>query len=330
MPNPDERTVDGRRETSRGKIPLVVVTTAVVSALHFLTPAGPHAWHWLHIFYQKLFYVPLLMAAAFLGAWGTLATTIAISSIFLLHVLKDWSGDPMLRVDMMGEIGSYWVIALASSFLFGRERRALEQKKAANEETLAALASSLDLREHETSLHSLRVREYTLLLARQMRVHGEKDLLNLRMGALLHDVGKIGIQDSVLLKTGTLSAEEVREMRRHPELGATLIDRIPFLAAAREIVLAHHEKYDGSGYPAGLSGQAIPLGARIFAAVDVFDALTTVRPYRGPLSYREARDFIAKESGKHFDPVVVDAFLAVPFHDWEETASRYGVTLRKG
>ena len=269
------------------------------------------------------------MAAAFLGAWGTLATTIAISSIFLLHVLKDWSGDPMLRVDMMGEIGSYWVIALASSFLFGRERRALEQKKAANEETLAALASSLDLREHETSLHSLRVREYTLLLARHMGVHGEKDLLNLGMGALLHDVGKIGIQDSVLLKTGTLSAEEVREMRWHPELGASLIGKIGFLGSAREIVLSHHEKYDGSGYPAGLSGQAIPLGARIFAAVDVFDALTTDRPYRPALSYGEAAQFIAKESGIHFDPAVVRAFLAVPFLNWEETASRYGVTLRE-
>jgi putative nucleotidyltransferase with HDIG domain len=314
---------------ARGKILLIVAVTAAVSLLHFLTPTGPHGWHGLHLLYQKLYYVPILMAAAFLGVRGTLATTLAVSLLFFAHILRDWSGDVIRQADQVGEIASFWVIALASSFLFRRERRALERTKAANEETVAALASSLDLREHETALHSMRVREYTLLLARQMGIHGEQNLLNLGMGALLHDVGKIGIQDSVLLKTGTLSEEEAREMRWHPELGATLIGKIGFLGSAREIVLSHHEKYDGRGYPAGLSGQAIPLGARIFAAVDVFDALTTVRPYRGPLSYQEARDFIAKESGKHFDPAVVRAFLAVPFRDWEEAASRYGVTLRR-
>ena len=133
------------------------------------------------------------------------------------------------------------------------------------------------------------------------------------MGALLHDVGKIGIRDSVLLKTDSLSEAEAREIRRHPELGASLIGEIRFLENAREIVLFHHEKFDGGGYPAGLSGQAIPLGARIFAVADVFDALTTGRPYRSPISYLEARNFIAKESGRHFDPVVVGAFLWIPF-----------------
>jgi putative nucleotidyltransferase with HDIG domain len=312
---------------SRGKILLVVFTTTVVSALHFLTPAGTHAWTWFHIFYQKLFYIPLLMAAAFLGAWGTLATTVIVSSIFLVHVIKDWSGDTMLRAELIGEIGSFWVIAVASSLLFRREHRALEKTKMANEETLAALASSLDLREHETTLHSRRVREYTLLLARRMGIRGEKVLLNMGMGALLHDVGKIGIHDDVLLKSGSLSEKEAKEMQRHPELGASLIGKIGFLGSAREIVLSHHEKFDGSGYPAGLSGQEIPLGARIFAVADVFDALTTDRPYRTPISYREARDFIAKESGKHFDPIVVDVFLETSFTDWADVASRSGVTL---
>jgi HD-GYP domain-containing protein (c-di-GMP phosphodiesterase class II) len=127
-----------------------------------------------------------------------------------------------------------------------------------------------------------------------------------------------------------LTETERNEVRRHPELGATLIDRIPFLAGAREIVLAHHEKYDGSGYPKGLAGEDIPIGGRIFATADVFDALTTNRPYRPALSYREAAEFIAKESGSHFDPAVVDVFLVVPFRVWEEAASRYGVTLREG
>ncbi|OGP79380.1 MAG: phosphohydrolase [Deltaproteobacteria bacterium RBG_16_64_85] len=329
MPEPEERTVAARLGTSRGKILLVVVATAAVSLLHFLTPAGPHAWHWLHLFYQKLYYVPILIAAAFLGIRGTLATALAVSFLFLVHILRDWSGDLMRQADQVGEIASFWVIAVASSFLFHRERFALEQERVAHEETLSALASSLDLREHETALHSRRVREYTMLLTRRMRLKDEAALLNIAIGALLHDVGKIGVPDHVLLKQGELTEEEWREIRRHPELGATLIDRIPFLAGAREIVLAHHERYDGSGYPKGLVGAEIPRGARIFAVADVFDALTTDRPYRAALSYQEAAEFITKESGTHFDPAVVDAFLAVPFRNWEETASRYGVTLRE-
>ena len=329
MPEPEERTVAARLGTSRGKILLVVVATAAVSLLHFLTPAGPHAWHWLHLFYQKLYYVPILIAAAFLGIRGTLATALAVSFLFLVHILRDWSGDLMRQADQVGEIASFWVIAVASSFLFHRERFALEQERVAHEETLSALASSLDLREHETALHSRRVREYTMLLTRRMRLKDEAALLNIAIGALLHDVGKIGVPDHVLLKQGELTEEEWREIRRHPELGATLIDRIPFLAGAREIVLAHHERYDGSGYPKGLVGAEIPRGARIFAVADVFDALTTDRPYRAALSYKEAAYYITKESEPHFAPTVVDAFLAVPFRNWEETASRYGVTLRE-
>jgi HD-GYP domain-containing protein (c-di-GMP phosphodiesterase class II) len=314
---------------SRGNILLVAATTAVVSFLHFLTPAGPHVWHWLHLLYQKLYYVPILMAAASLGVRGTLLTAFVVSSIFFVHILRDWSGDLMRQADQIGEIASFWVIAIASSLLFHRERCALEQTRLAHEETISTLASSLDLREHETALHSRRVREYTLLLARRMGLKGESALVNIGMGALLHDVGKIGVADHVLLKQGELTEEERKEIRRHPELGASLIGDIRFLDGAREIVLSHHEKFDGSGYPERLSGPGIPLGARIFSVADVFDALTTVRPYRNPLSYREAADLIKKESGAHFDPDVVGAFLAVPFRDWEEAASRYGVTLRK-
>ena len=218
---------------------------------------------------------------------------------------------------------------MASSLLFHRERRALEQERVAHEETLSALASSLDLREHATALHSRRVQEYTILLARRMGLKDETDLLNIAIGALLHDVGKIGVPDEVLLKQGELTEKERNEVRRHPDLGASLIDRIPFLAGAREIVLSHHEKYDGNGYPKGLAGEDIPIGGRIFSVADVFDALTTNRPYRPSLSYREAAEFIAGKKGSHFDPAMVDVFLAVPYRVWEEAASRYGVTLRE-
>ncbi|MBI5418893.1 MAG: HD-GYP domain-containing protein, partial [Deltaproteobacteria bacterium] len=320
MPEPQGRTVVALKGISRGKVLLIVLATAVVSLLHFLTPAGPHAWHGLHLLYQKLYYVPILMAAAFLGVRGTLATALAVSFLFLVHILRDWSGDLMRQADQVGEIASFWVIAVASSFLFHRERRALERERVAHEETLSALASSLDLREHETALHSRRVRGYTMLLARRMGLKDEAALLNIAIGALLHDVGKIGLPDQVLLKQGELTEKERDEVRRHPELGATLIDRIPFLAGAREIVLAHHEKYDGSGYPKGLAGEDIPIGGRIFAVADVFDALTTDRPYRPALSYREAAESIAKESGSHFDPAAVAVFLKIEYADWAQIA----------
>jgi len=329
MPEPEERKGVVLQGILRGKILLVVVVTAAVSLLHFLTPAGPHTRHWLHLLYQKLYYVPILMAAAFLGVRGAFATALVVSLIFFAHILRDWSGDLMRQAEQVGEIASFWVIAVASSFLFQRVRRALEQERVAHEETLTALASSLDLRERETALHSRRVREYTMLLARRMGWKDEATLVNIAIGALLHDVGKIGVPDHVLLKQGELTQKEWNEIRRHPELGAMLIGRIPFLAGAREIVLSHHEKYDGSGYPGGLKGEDIPIGGRIFAVADVFDALTTERPYRAAVSYREAADLIAKESGTHFDPEVVDAFHKVPFREWSEVASRNGVTFRE-
>jgi putative nucleotidyltransferase with HDIG domain len=233
----------------------------------------------------------------------------------------------MAQADQIGEIASFWVIALTSSLLFRRERRALEETTGAHRETIAALASSLDLRERETALHSKRVQEYALLLADHM---GLKDIgmrESLEMGALLHDVGKIGVPDGILLKKGGLTGEERDVVRRHPELGASLLQRIPFLSGAREIVEYHHEKFDGSGYPKGLKGEQIPIGARIFAVADVFDALTTDRPYKAALSYRSAAEMIARERGTHFDPYVADAFLGIPYRDLAETASKYGVAL---
>ena len=146
-------------------------------------------------------------------------------------------------------------------------------------------------------------------------------------GALLHDVGKIGITDRVLLKAGPLSDGEWREMRKHPDLGATLVGEIGFLRPARELVRAHHERYDGAGYPRGLAGDAIPLGARIFGVADAFDALTTDRPYRRGLDHTEAARRIAAGRGSQFDPAVVDAFLRIPADAWSRAASATGVAL---
>jgi len=247
----------------------------------------------------------------------------------MIHVLVDWGGYRMVQADQVGEVASFWIIALTSSFLFRREKRALLETAEAHRETIAALASSLDLRERETALHSKRVQEYALLLARRLGIKEGDTLVGLEMGALLHDVGKIGVPDGILLKKGGLTDEERDVVRRHPDLGASLLQRIPFLAGAREIVESHHEKFDGSGYPKGLKGEEIPIGARIFAVADVFDALTTDRPYRAALPYRSAADMIARESAVHFDPEAVKAFMKIPFRVLEETALRYGVVLKE-
>jgi response regulator RpfG family c-di-GMP phosphodiesterase len=181
--------------------------------------------------------------------------------------------------------------------------------------TLEALVMALDAREHETSAHSQRVREYTLTLARQFGLSRE-DFVQLGRGALLHDVGKIGVRDSILLKPGKLTAAEWVEMKKHPRIGYEILQNIDFLSPAAEIVLCHQERWDGRGYPNGLNGTGIPIGARIFAVVDTLDAMTSDRPYRKALSFDIALEEIRSGAGTQFDPNVVEAFLAIPKNAW--------------
>ncbi|MEK6304135.1 MAG: HD domain-containing phosphohydrolase [Acidobacteriota bacterium] len=183
--------------------------------------------------------------------------------------------------------------------------------------TLRALAEALEARDCETRGHSDRVVAYCLRLGRELGL-AHSDLIRLEQGALLHDIGKIGVPDAILLKRGGLSDEEWTEMRLHIAHGLRIIDRIDFLSGARPVVGQHHEKFDGSGYPAGLRGNAIHVNARIFAVADAFDAITSDRPYRQARSYAEARDEIIACADSHFDPQVVKGFLRVPESEWAE------------
>lgn len=176
--------------------------------------------------------------------------------------------------------------------------------------TLAALGSALDLRDNETKDHSLRVAEIATIIGREMKL-SPADLQALWRGAMLHDVGKIGVPDTILTKPGPLTAKERSLMNQHPRWGSRILENIEFLQEALPVVLYHHEWYDGSGYPTGLKGEAIPLIARIFSVADSFDALTSDRPYRKALTPAEARRVIEEESGTHFDPAVVAAFRRV-------------------
>lgn len=183
--------------------------------------------------------------------------------------------------------------------------------------TLRALAGALEARDVESAGHSDRVVAYSLRLARELDL-SHKDLIALEQGALLHDIGKIGVRDSILLKRGALTGAEWEEMRKHIAYGLRIIDGIDFLSGAAPVVGQHHEKYDGSGYPSGFAGDRIHINARIFAVADAFDAITSDRPYRAASSYAEARREIISSSGSHFDPAVVEAFLAVRKSEWDE------------
>ena len=177
------------------------------------------------------------------------------------------------------------------------------------EEFAEALAEALDARERETGHHSKRVACHTLVLARRFTKQPAK-LRQVYWGALLHDIGKIGIPDAILLKHGALTDEEWRVMRLHPEIGHRILSKVPDLEPAAQIVLTHEERFDGSGYPRGIAGAAIPVWARLFAVIDTLDAMTSDRPYRKALSFDEAKAEIVSKSAAQFDPEAVAAFVA--------------------
>ena len=188
--------------------------------------------------------------------------------------------------------------------------KALREVESAYSSTLHALVAALDAREQETSDHSQRVVRFTLAVAERLEVP-EAERPDIARGALLHDIGKIGVPDAILLKKGPLLPDEWREMRRHPQTGYTILKSIPFLRTPAEIVLAHQERFDGSGYPRGLAGEAIILGSRIFAIADALDAITSDRPYRKGAPLEQAREEIAKCSGTQFDPRCIEAFFSL-------------------
>lgn len=181
-----------------------------------------------------------------------------------------------------------------------------------------SLADSLDLREHETAGHSQRIALYSQRLGEALGLRG-RALESLYLAGLLHDIGKLGMPDQVLLKPSALTPQEWEQTRRHPVDGARLLEPYEYLSDVAAIVLHHHERYDGSGYPEGLRGEAIPLGARIIAVVDAFDALHSGRPYRAAVPLEATRQEIHRSGGTHFDPQVVDAFLSI---DWQRETER--------
>ncbi len=197
------------------------------------------------------------------------------------------------------------------------------------DETLQALAAALDLRDNDTAGHSRRVMAYAVEIAKRMGCSKEQ-MNTIARGALLHDIGKIGMPDAILMKPCPLTDEERTVMETHVIVGFSLLNHIEFLVGAAEIVLAHHERFDGTGYPHGLLGGEIPLGARIFAVGDTLDALISDRPYRRATSFAVAHEEIIQQSGKQFDPEVVSAFLSIDEGTWAELQDRNGLISSLG
>ncbi len=213
-------------------------------------------------------------------------------------------------VEFLQALANQAAIAIDNISLFENLQRSNFELSQAYETTIDGWSRALDLRDRETEGHSLRVTELTMRIARAMGIP-EKDQLAIRRGSMLHDIGKMGVPDHILLKPGPLTETEWALMRKHPQFAFELLSPIEYLRNALDIPHYHHEKWDGSGYPRGLKGDEIPLAARIFAIVDVYDAVTSERPYRPAWSKEKALDHICSLAGAHFDPLVVEMFLEV-------------------
>ncbi len=251
------------------------------------------------------------------------STSARIAAIYLaFSVIWILTSDRLLNATVPDADDLTWLqsvkglgfVFLSSALLYLVSRRYLRRAEStaqrlreAYDVTLAGWAAALDIRDRSTGQHTQRVTAMTVALAKRFGFEGD-ELDHIRRGATLHDIGKMGVPDSVLWKASTLDEDERRQMRRHPELAMEMLSGIEYLRPALEIPWCHHERWDGTGYPRGLAGAQIPLSARIFAVVDVYDALTSQRPYRDPVSHEDALAHIIASAGSHFDPDVVAEF----------------------
>ncbi len=226
----------------------------------------------------------------------------------------DQTNNPATNPNDMQALVNQAAIALERSMLLAESRRQAIEIKAAYDtleetydQTLASLTSALDARDRETEGHSIRVSNLAVKLGEALKFSSDQ-LKVLERGSLLHDIGKIGISDTILHKPGKLNDEEWKLMKLHPDIGAKIVEGIPFLEDTIPLIRHHQERWNGTGYPSGLKGEDIPILARLFSVIDAFDALTSNRPYRQKISTEEALIYLREQSGILFDPNIVDAF----------------------
>lgn len=294
----------------------------IVAAFGSVAIVSPHSYldrEWVIV--DAIFVFPMIIAALFISPRVTiiaylLEVTVLTGGLLTNYVTQDQVYSFLVSVvSILGLIAV--MLAFGSSIFVGalqRSIRANQELMRAYDISLEGWSRALDLRDKETNGHSRRVTDMTLELARAIGLP-EEQLIQVRRGALLHDIGKLGVPDAILFKPGRLSDEEWAIMQRHTEYAHELLSPIEHLRPALDIPYCHHEKWDGTGYPRGLSGTQIPLAARIFAVVDVWDALRSDRPYRKGWPDEHVHAYIAELSGSHFDPQVVQVFLCIMEND---------------
>jgi putative nucleotidyltransferase with HDIG domain len=259
---------------------------------------------------EEFVHVPMLKAEGFVSYFGV--PLIAKGHVRgILEILHRKQLNPEEEwFEFLDALAGQAAIAVDNAYLFNDLERSNTELTMAYETTLEGWSRALDLRDKETEGHTQRVAELTVRLAQAIGLNDE-ELIHVRRGALLHDIGKMGVPDSILLKPGKLTDEEWVIMRRHPVYAYELLSPISYLRNAIDIPYCHHEKWDGTGYPRGLKGEQIPLAARIFAVIDVWDAHRSDRPYRPAWPEEKTREHVMTLSGTHFDPRVVEIFLKV-------------------
>jgi HD-GYP domain-containing protein (c-di-GMP phosphodiesterase class II) len=259
---------------------------------------SPRARLFKDVGFNSYYAIPLI-------AKGQVKGVLEVFSQAPYRVTGDW-------INFFTMLSTQAAIAIDNGELFDNLQRSNMDLMVAYDSTLEGWASALELRDEETEGHARRVTEMTERLAIAVGVQGQ-ELNNIRRGALLHDIGKMGIPDQILLKPGPLNDEEWKVMRTHPELAYKLIAPISFLRSAIDIPYCHHEKWDGTGYPRNLKAEDIPLSARLFAIIDVWDALSSDRPYRKAWDEQKVYDYLLSQTGSHFDPNLLKVFLTQVF-----------------
>ncbi len=318
----------GPDEVSLGMVAGAASATGVIFALTAVLLAAGRAlrgnslssfWEnhrWLVPHFLGLGVIGLSLAAAYvaLGLAGVIAfLTPAVIMRLAIKQYVDKTADNVERLEKQNAALQTANVEIS---------RVSDELRQSYDGTLEALVNALDARDQETKGHSLRVSRYMMDIAGALGVEeGSTDWIDMQRGSLLHDVGKIGVSDTILLKPGKLDDDEWTLMRRHPEIGYGMLREVKFLQGAAEIILAHHERWDGNGYPRGLKADGIPVGARIFNVVDTFDSMTSDRPYRKAETTQEAMDEILRFRGSQFDPIVVEAFLDI-YETWVKERER--------
>lgn len=267
----------------------------LLAALHATVSVETHPAHVIHVILGGLYLLPIVAAALWFGLGGGLLTAVGVSAAYLLHVLLSWRNQPMENVNQFAMIAVYLVFGGVSGLLVrAREReveRRLESERRAERtaliEGITSLVAALGFRDDNTRRHCERVSQLACAIAQRFDLPAER-LEALRLAALTHDIGKIGVPDDILFKPAALSPAERARIEDHPQIAAEILGRIGGARDISEIVLCHHESPDGSGYPRGLSADRIPVEARILRVADVFSALTDVRSYKTGLAPREA------------------------------------------